>query len=84
MVLVHGGGWEAGDRVTYIAPMFALAAARGWAWLSIDYRLTPEVTNREQVTDVRAALAYVRAHAAELRIDPRRLVLVDSRCPLSR
>jgi alpha-L-fucosidase 2 len=76
VVLVHGGGWEAGDRVTYIAPMFALAAARGWAWLSIDYRLTPEVTNREQVTDVRAALAYVRAHAAELRIDPRRLVLV--------
>ena len=76
VVLVHGGGWEAGDRVTYIAPMFALAAAQGWAWLSIDYRLTPEVTNREQVTDVRAALAYVRAHAAELRIDPARLVLV--------
>ena len=58
VVLVHGGGWEAGDRVTYIAPMLALAAAKGLAWVSIDYRLTPDVTNREQVTDVKTALAW--------------------------
>ena len=70
VVLVHGGGWEAGDRVTYIAPMLALAAARGLAWVSIDYRLTPDVTNREQVADVKAALAWVRSHARELRLDP--------------
>ncbi|BCS35729.2 hypothetical protein TBR22_A49630 [Luteitalea sp. TBR-22] len=76
VVLVHGGGWEAGDRVTYIAPMLALAASRGLAWVSIDYRLTPAVTNREQVADVQAALQYVRAHATDLRIDPKRLVLV--------
>ncbi len=76
VVLVHGGGWEAGDRVTYIAPMFALAASKGLAWVSIDYRLTPDVTNREQVADVAAALAWLRQHAAELRIDPSRLVLV--------
>ena len=75
VVLVHGGGWEAGDRVTYIAPMLALAAARGLAWVSIDYRLTPDVTNREQVADVKAALAWVRNHARELRLDPGRIVL---------
>ena len=44
VVLVHGGGWEAGDRVTYIAPMLALAAAKGLAWVSIDYRLMLDVT----------------------------------------
>jgi alpha-L-fucosidase 2 len=76
VVLVHGGGWEAGDRVTYIAPMFALAASRGLAWVSIDYRLTPDATNREQVADVAAALGWLRQHAGELRIDPSRLVLV--------
>jgi len=75
-VLVHGGGWEAGDRVTYVAPMFGVAASRGLAWISIDYRLTPEVTVREQIADVKTALAWIRAHAAELRIDPQRLVLV--------
>lgn len=76
VVLVHGGGWEAGDRVTYVAPMFALAAARGLAWVSVDYRLTPEVTNREQIADVASALTWLRAQAGALRIDPSRLVLV--------
>lgn len=76
VVLVHGGGWEAGDRVTYIAPMFALAASHGLAWISIDYRLTPGVTVADQIADVSRALAWLRQHPGELRIDPARLVLV--------
>jgi acetyl esterase len=76
VVIVHGGGWEAGDRVTYVPPMLGLAASLGLAWFSIDYRLTPDVTNREQVADVKAALAWIRAHADVLRVDPQRLVLV--------
>jgi acetyl esterase len=76
VVLVHGGGWEAGDRVTYIAPMLALVAAKGLAWVSIDYRLTPDVTNREQVADVRSALRWLRDHSRELHLDPGRMVLV--------
>jgi acetyl esterase len=75
-VIVHGGGWEAGDRVTYVAPLFALAAARGLAWVSVGYRLTPAVGNREQVEDVRRALRWIRARAGALRVDPSRLVLV--------
>jgi alpha-L-fucosidase 2 len=76
LVVVHGGGWEAGDRVTYVTPLFGLAASLNLAWISIDYRLTPEVTNREQVADVRTALAWIRTHAGDLHIDPERLVLV--------
>ena len=65
VVLVHGGGWEAGDRVTYIAPdARAGRVDRGLAWVSIDYRLTPDVTNREQVADVAAALEYLRRRSA--------------------
>ena len=75
VVLVHGGGWEAGDRVTYIAPMLTLVASRGLAWVSIDYRLTPDVTNREQVADVKTALAWLRDHARDLHLNPARMVL---------
>lgn len=75
-ILVHGGGWEAGDRVTYITPMFQPLAARGIAWFSIDYRLTPAVGNAAQVEDVARAVAYVRTHAADYRVDPDRLMLV--------
>lgn len=75
-ILVHGGGWEAGDRVTYIAPMFQPLAARNIAWFSIDYRLTPQVDNAAQLQDVVRAVEYVRANASTYRVDPRRLVLV--------
>ena len=75
-ILVHGGGWEAGDRVTYITPLFRPLAERNIAWFSIDYRLTPAVDNAAQVDDVARAVSFVREHAAAFRVDPDRLVLV--------
>ena len=76
VIVVHGGGWEAGDRVTYVTPLFATLAEAGVAWVSIDYRLTPQVRHPAQLDDLRHAIAWVRANAAALRIDPSRLVLL--------
>jgi alpha-L-fucosidase 2 len=76
IVLVHGGGWEAGDKVTYITPLFAPLARAGFAWFSIDYRLTPQVHHAEQMDDLRRAVAFVKASAKRFRIDPRRLAVV--------
>ena len=75
-LLVHGGGWEAGDRVTYITPLFEPLARAGVAWFSIDYRLTPAVRHPAQMDDLRTALRFIRAEAGRFRIDPRRIVLV--------
>ena len=76
IVVVHGGGWEAGDRVTYVAPLFEPLARAGFAWFSIDYRLTPAVRHPEQLADVRRAVAFVRREAVRFGIDPSRIVLV--------
>jgi alpha-L-fucosidase 2 len=76
IILVHGGGWEAGDKVTYITPLFAPLARAGLAWFSIDYRLTPAATLQDQLDDVRQAIRFVRARHARFNIDPRRIVLV--------
>ena len=76
VVLLHGGGWEAGDRVTYITPLFEPLARAGFAWFSVDYRLTPAVRHSDQLDDVRAALAFIRARAGAFGIDASRLVLV--------
>jgi acetyl esterase len=76
IVLVHGGGWEAGDKVTYITPLFETLARAGYAWFSIDYRLTPAVKHPAQMDDLRSALAFIRRHADRLRVDPRRVVVV--------
>jgi len=73
VVIAHGGGWEAGDKVTYVSPVFGPLARAGFAWFSIDYRLTPYVRNAEQLDDLRAAVRYVRSHAARFHLDGGRI-----------
>jgi alpha-L-fucosidase 2 len=76
VILVHGGGWEAGDKVTYITPLFEPLARAGFAWFSIDYRLTPAVRHPEQMDDLRRAVAFVRSQAARFRVDPARVAVL--------
>jgi acetyl esterase len=76
VIVVHGGGWEAGDKVTYITPVLEPLARAGFAWFSIDYRLTPEVRHPEQLDDLRKAIRFVRDNARRFRVDPGRLALL--------
>jgi alpha-L-fucosidase 2 len=76
VIIVHGGGWEAGDRITYVSPLFAPLAQAGFAWFSIDYRLTPYVHVPEQLEDVRNAVRFVRQHADWFHVDPNRIALI--------
>jgi alpha-L-fucosidase 2 len=76
VVVAHGGGWEAGDKVTYITPLLEPLARAGFAWFSIDYRLTPQVRHAEQIDDLRRAVAYVRSNAQRFRIDPTQIAVV--------
>lgn len=76
VIIAHGGGWEAGDKVTYVAPLFEPLAKGGFAWFSIDYRLTPAVRHPEQLDDLRRAIRYVRHNAARFRVDPQRIAIL--------
>jgi len=76
VIVVHGGGWEAGDKVTYVTPLFEPLSRAGVAWFSIDYRLTPAATHQDQLADVRKAIAFIRSQHARFNIDPARIVLI--------
>ena len=76
VIVVHGGGWEAGDKVTYVTPLFEPLARAGLAWFSIDYRLTPDVTNEDQLEDLRQAVSFVKSQHRRFNVDPRRIFLV--------
>jgi len=77
ILFVHGGAWKHGDRDNATGEAkVAHFPAQGYAFASINYRLVPAATVEEQAADVAAALAYVRAHATELNIDPARIVLM--------
>lgn len=80
VILVHGGGWTGGDKSggpkkAYIAPMHAPLERAGIAWFSINYRLAPKSPYPACVEDVETAIRWVKAHAAQYRLDPKRIAL---------
>lgn len=84
VILVHGGGWGSGDKSgaekpnsgADITPWFQPLTDAGIAWVSINYRLAPAHRWPAQIEDTRAAVAWVRAHAAEFGGDPARIAIM--------
>ncbi len=77
VVLVHGGGWIAGDRAHFADAAHQFAKA-GYVAVSVNYRLAGVAAWPAQRNDVRAAIDWVREHATTLKLDPDRLVVVGS------
>ena len=75
-ILVHGGAFMKGDKRSFITPLFEPLGRAGFAWFSIDYRLAPHHRFPACVEDVEAAIRWVKAHAADFKVDPHRLALV--------
>jgi len=76
LLFFHGGGWlYGGPEDLYTQCQFF--SARGFTCFSAQYHLgannRPDV--REAVTNARAALDYLIAHATELHIDPNRITV---------
>ncbi|OYW44912.1 MAG: esterase [Sphingomonadales bacterium 12-68-11] len=77
VVFVHGGGWKRGDkRMMDGSAKLSHWRAQGYAVASVNYRLVPEATVEQQGADVAAALAALKARAATLGFDARRMALV--------
>ena len=75
----HGGGFYSGHKAREARPLIRhLTSRRGFVCVSADYRLQPQVTLADQVADARAAIAWVRAHAAEYGAEPGTLFLAAS------
>lgn len=75
VVVVHGGGWDAGDR-TQLPELNHRLASLGYAVASIDYRLMPTWRWPAPREDLRTAIAWLKANATRLGIDRDNLVLL--------
>ncbi len=71
---VHGGGWVSGDKSKGVGArdLPALTQA-GFLTVAINYRLAPEYKFPAQIEDVKCAVRFLRAHAAEYNLDPERI-----------
>ncbi len=75
IVWVHGGAWRSGSRSSVD---LAAMTARGWAVASVDYRLSPVAKFPAQIHDIKAAVRYLRAHAAKHALPQSPIVVAGS------
>ena len=62
ILVLHGGGWNAGDKGD--ASLFSQwLADQGFAVFDVEYRTHPQPNWRTALADVRCAIAWVRGHA---------------------
>lgn len=74
VVFVHGGGWGAGDKRDFTDAARRLAQ-QGYVVLSVNYRLARAGRNLwpAQLDDVQRAVRWLRAHAQQYGVDPKRV-----------
>ncbi len=70
VIWVHGGGWRGGTK-NGAGPALALLD-RGYAVASVEYRLSGEAIFPAAIEDCKAAVSFLRFHAAEYNLDPSR------------
>ena len=77
VIFVHGGSWQIGTYLDSIgSAKVTHLLDQGYAFASVNFSLVPSVTVEEQVQEVAHALGYLTKNAAELGIDPQKLVLM--------
>lgn len=76
---VHGGGWTMGNKREGALDCIIDAINSGYVIISVDYRLAPECVFPEFIFDVKTAVRWARANAAQYELDPFRFgMLGDS------
>lgn len=76
LLYIHGGGWIEGDKSGCPAEAFT---SQGYAVACVNYRLAdwtrgcpPELSFPAQIQDVKAAVRWLRQHAAQYNLDANR------------
>ncbi|ARU32818.1 hypothetical protein CAP31_02705 [Sulfuriferula sp. AH1] len=76
--MVHGGAWRADDKraKAVVENKMARWVAKGFIFISVNYRLLPETAPMEQAEDIALALATAQAQAASWGGDPAKFILM--------
>lgn len=75
IVFIHGGGWRGGDKSGGISHLARFVQGGEYAGASIGYRLTDEAQWPAQIHDCKAAIRWIKAHAAEHGLDASRIAV---------
>ncbi len=72
VIEVHGGAWTSNDRTTNVA-MHEPLAKSGVVVMALDFRMPPESRYPASICDINYAIRWLKHHARDLGVDPRRI-----------
>lgn len=75
MVYVHGGGWRTGDKAR-VGEKARFFNERGWIFISINYRLVPDVVFPDNVLDVAKAITWISRNIAQQAGNPEQIFIM--------
>jgi acetyl esterase/lipase len=70
---IHGGGFEIGDKRDIHVLPYLKALARGYAVVSVNYRLSGEAIFPAGLQDIKASLRWLRANSKDHHLDGNRI-----------
>ncbi len=73
---VHGGGWWHGVKESHFD--FDVFFNQGWAVANVEYRLAGQSRAPSALEDVRCALIYLIKNAAQLHVNPAKIVIMGN------
>ena len=73
VVFVHGGGFSAGDKSDINRLQWRPLLERGFAFASVNYRLSDEALFPAPIQDVKGAIAFLRRNGEQLGLDTTRV-----------
>lgn len=72
IIWIHGGGWKNGDKAG-VNPAAIGLSGEGYAFASLNYRLSGLSSHPEQIHDVKGAVRWLRANAKRYGYDATRI-----------
>ena len=76
LIHIHGGGFAFGDKRDDHMDAYLIGIKRGYAVASIEYRVSGEAAFPAAVLDCREAVRYMKAHAAQYKVDPEKFIVI--------
>jgi acetyl esterase/lipase len=70
---IHGGGFEIGDKRDIHVLAYLKALRRGYAVVSVNYRLSGEAIFPAGLQDIKASIRWLRAHGETYHLDGERI-----------
>jgi len=78
IIYLHGSGWHYMDKDFYTRAFFQHLASQGHVLLDVAYTMCPKGQLHEQLGDVKRSIAWMKANADRLGVNPERIILIGA------